>query len=168
MVALVLALGGCGPFGSNDPPSAAPSKAKLAKALAGAPAPLAATHRQANQLVGGGRAAFEARLAKLRGYPVVVNKWAAWCAPCRAEFPHFQRLALRYGKRIAFLGVNSEDHDGDARKFLRAYPVTYPSYSDGSGKIAASINAGLAFPTTVFIDRKGKVVIAHPGQYRNE
>lgn len=161
----MVALGGCG---SDDPPSAAPSKQRVERALAGSPPALDSTHRQANELLSGGRSAFEARLAKLRGHPVVVNKWASWCAPCRAEFPIFQRMGLRFGKRVAFIGVNSEDVDADAKKFLGRYPVTYPSYLDGDGKIAASINAGVAFPTTVFIDSKGKIVISHPGQYRKE
>lgn len=161
----MVALAGCG---VDDPPSAGLSKAEVERALKGSPKPLAAIHRQSNQLLGGGKKAFEARLEELRGYPVVVNKWASWCSPCRAEFPHFQRLALRYGKRVAFLGVNSEDEDAAAKKFLSRYPVPFPSYVDGNGRIAASINAGVAFPSTVFIDRKGKVVISHPGQYRNE
>jgi len=164
-LALVTAIAGCG---GDEPPSAAPSQQRVEHALAGSPPALAAVHDQANELLGGGRTAFDAQLEKLQGHPVVVNKWASWCAPCRAEFPIFQRVGLRYGKRVAFLGVNSEDVDADAKKFLGRYPVTYPSYLDGDGKIAGSINAGVAFPTTVFIDRKGKVVVSHPGQYRKQ
>jgi hypothetical protein len=69
---------------------------------------------------------------------------------------------------VAFIGLTSEDVDADARKFLGKFPVAYPSYIDGNGKLAASVNAGVAFPTTVFIDRKGKVVSFHPGVYRDE
>src|SRR4051812_40437556 len=101
---IALALAGCG---GSDPPSAAPSKERAERALAGSPPALASIHRQANQLLGGGTSAFDARIEQLRGHPVVVNKWASWCAPCRAEFPIFQRVGLRYGKRVGFLGVNS-------------------------------------------------------------
>jgi cytochrome c biogenesis protein CcmG/thiol:disulfide interchange protein DsbE len=168
LLVVVPVLAGCGGCGSNNPESAAPPRKELERALAGSPPALADLHRQANELVGGGRKAFEARLLKLRGHPVVVNKWASWCAPCRAEFPLLQRASVRYGKRIAFLGVNSEDNDGNARKFLARFPVSYPSYVDGDGRAAAAVNAGVAFPTTVFIDAAGKVVYSHPGQYRTE
>src|SRR4051812_40738114 len=118
-LACTIALAGCAGSASEKPRSAAPRPAAAKQALAGSPAPLAELHRQANQLLGGGKSAFTARLAALRGYPVVVNKWASWCAPCRSEFPFFQRQALKRGKEIAFLGVDSNDNDGDARDFLR-------------------------------------------------
>jgi thiol-disulfide isomerase/thioredoxin len=126
---------------------------------------LAALHRQANQLLFGGKPAFSARLASLRGYPVVVNKWGSWCGPCRGEFPAFQRASLQLGKKVAFLGLDGNDNNDDARKFLKSYPVSYPSYSDPDVSIAASIRAAIAFPTTVFFDRRGKLVYSHPGPY---
>ena len=100
------------------------------KALAGSPPPLAALHRQGNELLGGGQDAYEKRIAALRGYPVVVNVWASWCGPCRFEFPTLQRLSAKYGKQVAFLGVDSEDSDDAARTFLAEAPVPYPSYTD--------------------------------------
>ena len=93
-----------------------------AKALAGAPAPLAALHRQGNDLLGGGRAAYEKRIESLRGYPIVVNVWASWCGPCRFEFPALQRMPAKYGKRVAFLGIDLEDSDDAARTFLDSPP----------------------------------------------
>ena len=100
------------------------------QALAGAPPPLASLYRQANRLLPGGLNAFDARLKGLRGHPVVVNKWASWCGPCREEFPWFQDLSARLGKRVAFLGVNSNDSSAAAKTFLGEFPVPYPSYSD--------------------------------------
>src|SRR5918999_6370786 len=97
---LLLLAGGCG---SDEPESAAPSKERTREALRGAPSPLARLHAQSNELLDGGAGAFRARLRQLRGHPVVVNKWASWCGPCRAEFPFFQRQALKRGKRMAFL-----------------------------------------------------------------
>ena len=165
VIALVVALlaAGCG---ESEPKSQAPSQAEVKQALNGAPPKLQALHNQANQLIGGETGEFQDRMTELRGYPVVVNKWASWCAPCRGEFPAFQRAALRYGKRVAFLGLDGQDNDGNARKFLKSFPVTYPSYRDPDLKIAPKIQAGVAFPTTVFFDEHGKLIYAHPGPYK--
>ena len=155
-------IAGCG---SSAPRSAAPSERHVAHALSGSPPPLTALHRQAAQLLGGGTDAFKARLATLRAHPVVVNKWASWCGPCRSEFPFFQRLSVDLGKRVAFLGVDAEDNDSDARRFLRRYPVSYPSYSDPDQKVAKVMDATLAFPTTAFYDASGKLQFVHQGAY---
>ena len=159
-------LAGCG--SGAAPRSAAPSPAGAARALAGSPPPLAALHSQASRLLDGGARAFRARLAGLRGHPVVVNKWASWCGPCRFEFPFFQRLGVQLGRRVAFLGVDAEDNDGDAGGFLRRYPVTYPSYRDPDQKIARVFGATLAFPTTAFYDAAGRLTFVHQGAYASE
>ena len=155
-------LAGCG---SSDPKSNAPSKAQIQQAFAGSPPKLTALHSQASQLLDGGKAAFQARLQQLRGYPVVVNSWGSWCAPCRGEFPVFQKVAVQLGKRVAFLGLDGQDNDGNARSFLKKFPVTYPSYKDPDVKIANSIRAGGFYPTTTFFDKRGKLVYSHPGPY---
>jgi cytochrome c biogenesis protein CcmG/thiol:disulfide interchange protein DsbE len=163
--AIALGLPACG---SDEPRSAAPSDAAARKALAGAPAQLAGLHAQSNELLDGGPKAFEQRLARLKGHPVVVNKWASWCDPCRRELPHFQRLALKHGKRIAFLGVDSNDNDGDAREFLEEFPVSYPSYKDPDLKVSAVFNGVAAFPTTAFYDSKGELAYVKQGVYLEE
>jgi cytochrome c biogenesis protein CcmG, thiol:disulfide interchange protein DsbE len=160
IVALAITKGG-----SSHPESAAPSKAAEAKAFEGSPPALAALHRDAGQLLGGGTDAFKQRLASLKGHPVVVNKWAAWCGPCREEFPVFQKVSVEYGKKVAFLGVDSNDNDGDAKTFLKQFPVSYPSYSDPNLKIAASMDAVGAFPTTVIYNSQGKIATTHLGPY---
>jgi thiol-disulfide isomerase/thioredoxin len=157
-------LAGCG----SQPKSAAPSKTAAAKALRSSPPPLAALHDQASRLLGGGTAAFKRRIASLRGYPVVVNKWAAWCGPCRVEFPVFQRASVALGTKVAFLGVDSNDVDGDARAFLKKYPVSYPSYSDPHLKIALVMDAVGAFPTTVIYNSSGRIANTHLGPYASQ
>ena len=164
LLAAVLLLAGCGD--SEGPgESSAPD---YATALAGAPPPLAALHDQANELLDGGVPAFRARLEELRGYPVIVNKWASWCGPCREEFPAFQELSGRYGKRIAFLGVDTDDGEDAAKTFLEQYPVPYPSYNDPDAAIAEEMTATLGYPATAFYDRRGKLVYLKQGPYSSE
>lgn len=165
-IAAVGALQGCS-SGDSTPTSAA-NPAADKRALAGAPAPLAAIHRQANQLLDGGKDAYEKRIKQLRGYPVVVNKWGAWCGPCRAELPYFQRLAVKHGKKIAFLGVDFNDSDSAARDLLKEEPLTYPSYKDPDGEISNEINGPQATPVTTFYDSKGGIAYTHQGAYLNQ
>jgi cytochrome c biogenesis protein CcmG, thiol:disulfide interchange protein DsbE len=150
--------------GADDPESRAVDPAQLK----GAPAPLANLHSQANELVGGGKDAFEARIDALRGYPVVVNKWASWCAPCRSEFPYFQEQAGRLAKKVAFIGVVSNDNDGNARDFLEQLPVPYPSYKDPDLEIAQLFKCPQCFPTTAIYDSKGELAHVKYGEYAEE
>ncbi len=136
--------------------------------LAGAPAPLAALHERANQLLPGGEASFERRLAGLEGHPVVINKWAAWCGPCRAEAPILQRQGVEHGRRIAFLGIDWRDSTSSARDFLERHPLPFPSYVDPDGKIAAALKMPNNIPVTVFLDERGKLAYLHQGGYRTE
>jgi cytochrome c biogenesis protein CcmG/thiol:disulfide interchange protein DsbE len=161
LLAVTFAVAGCGSSQSEggDHPD-------YRRALAGSPAPLAALHRQANELLPGGIDAYGERIAALRGYPAVVNVWASWCGPCRFEFPHFQRAAAAYGKRIAFLGIDSQDSADAARTFLREEPVPYPSYEDPDEEIADSVDA-FALPATSFYDRRGELVYTKQGNYEN-
>jgi thiol-disulfide isomerase/thioredoxin len=109
--------------------------------------------------------AFERRLAALRGHPVVINKWASWCNPCRAEFPALQRIATARGKRVAFLGVDGHDPTRPARRFLAQFPVPYPSYVDPDEKIARKLGAPGNYPITVFVDSRGSIAFRHQGSY---
>lgn len=141
------------------------SLADQQRRLAGAPPALAALHAQAGDLLGGGKAAVRARIAALRGRPLVVNKWASWCGPCRAEFPFFQHAGASFGKQVAFLGLNSGDNDAAAARFLKRFPVSYPSYTDPKEKAALALGAGANYPITIFYDAAGKQQYLHQGGY---
>ena len=137
------------------------------RALAGAPPPLADLYAQANEILPGGPAAYERRLEELCGHPVVVNKWASWCGPCRFEFPFFQSQAAKRGKEIAFLGVDSYDEQAATETFLEQLPVPYPSYFDPDREIEAELDS-TEFPATAFYDSGGELVFVHRGGYQDE
>jgi cytochrome c biogenesis protein CcmG, thiol:disulfide interchange protein DsbE len=159
----VSALAACG--GDEEPAPAAPD---YETALRDAPPPLAALYDEANELLDGGAPAFEARLDGLRGYPVVVNKWASWCGPCRQEFPWFQSLSAKHGDEVAFLGVNSNDGSETAADFLADYPLPYPSYADPKLEVAAVFDAPTEFPATAFYDSDGELRFVRRGGYGDE
>ena len=158
-------LAGCGSVAHN----AAPSAAQLRADLRGSPPKLVALHRQANTLLGGGAAALQARLRALRGTPVVVTQWGAWCDACQAEYPYFQQLSAKLGSRVAFIGNDVKDSAADAKGWMRRFPVSFPSYSDPGGAIALALSRFYALDThvTYLYTRKG-VQFAHVGKYLSE
>ncbi|HZC12803.1 MAG TPA: TlpA disulfide reductase family protein [Thermoleophilaceae bacterium] len=120
------------------------------------------------RFLAGGREAFERRIAAERGKPVVVNKWASWCAPCRFEFPFLQSQERKRAGEVVFLGVNSNDNRGDAEDFLAEYPVKFPHFEDPNLEVAASFDAVQAFPATAYYDSKGELAFVHQGGYPSE
>jgi cytochrome c biogenesis protein CcmG, thiol:disulfide interchange protein DsbE len=114
----------------------------------------------------GGREAFEKYVEKQRK-PVVVNRWASWCGPCRLEFPILRSQAEKRKGRVVFVGVDSMDHRGDAKEFLKEQPVPFKHFDDPKLEIAAAFNA-VAFPTTAFYDSRGELEFVHQGPYVTE
>lgn len=156
VAALVLA--GCGQsVSSSTGPAPTPAREPALRKI----------QSQDSRILDGGVPAFKARVAALRGHPLVVNQWASWCPPCRREFPYFQRAAARLGGRVAFLGVDAADNRGDAEKFLKSFPTPYPHYFDPDNKIDRLFRGGAAWPTTAFYSAEGKLIYTHPGAYRN-
>lgn len=171
-----LAVGvGCGERGDTvDPGSADPESAvTLEEATApvenGVPE-LTSIRGDANAILDDGLDGFDARLAELEaaGVPVVVNKWASWCGPCREEFPDFQSLAIEQGGEVAFIGLLSDDGPDTGETFLRDFPLPYPSYLDSDQEIASDRDIAREFPTTLFIDSEGAVAYTKVGPYTSE
>jgi cytochrome c biogenesis protein CcmG, thiol:disulfide interchange protein DsbE len=171
LAVIALVVVGLSQAGGSSAPAAKAGTFDLDSALAdlrGAPPPLAGLHRRANQLVPATPRSFKAELRALRGHPVVVNKWASWCGPCRHEFPFFQHVSAAHGRTVAFVGLNSNDSASDARAFLHQFPVPYPSFEDPKSQIANAIGAPANFPITVFLDRHGRQAFIRQGNYRSQ
>jgi cytochrome c biogenesis protein CcmG/thiol:disulfide interchange protein DsbE len=165
---VVIGLSQAGSQGGTPKKTEAPTGGAAQTALRGSPPALASLHRQASQLLPGGKAAFTRRRASLTGHPVVVNGWASWCGPCRFEFPFFQAEAVRFGKQVAFVGLDVTDNGSDAKRFLSEFPVPYPSYVDQRGTAMQSLVPTAGLPNTVYFDARGHQTYVHQGGYPSQ
>jgi cytochrome c biogenesis protein CcmG/thiol:disulfide interchange protein DsbE len=107
-------------------------------------------------------------LADLRGRVLVLNFWASWCGPCRAEAPELEAVWERYRSAgVVILGVNIQDREAAARAFLAETRTTFANVVDASG--ATSIAYGIyGVPETFVIDGEGRIRFRHVGAIRAE
>ena len=106
-------------------------------------------------------------LAEYIGKPMVINFWASWCFPCRREAPILERAAKRYADRVVFIGVDVRDFNGDAKKFVADYGVSYPIAYDGPGKLWEPWGI-TGLPETFFVDRSGTIVAHKVGEIADD
>jgi peroxiredoxin len=97
-------------------------------------------------------------LSDFKGTPVILNFWATWCGPCRAEFPDFQRASVDNAGRLVIIGVNhtSADQADRVPDFLNDFGITFPILLDEDGEVVETYRI-LGLPTTIFIDSNGVV-----------
>lgn len=102
-------------------------------------------------------------LKLLRGRGVVLNFWASWCKPCKAEARVLEREWLRYRSRgVIFVGIDYHDLSSEALKFIAAHGLTFPMLKDGSGNVTASYGISQV-PETYVLDATGKIVAHFAG-----
>ncbi len=105
----------------------------------------------------------------LRGEVVVLNFWASWCAPCRAEAPVLNEVATRTADQgVRFVGINVKDELESARAFERKQEVGYPSLYDQPGRLLLQFRRAIPQtpPTTLVLDRQGRIAGFFAGAVR--
>jgi len=104
----------------------------------------------------------EVSLADYRGQPVVLNFWATWCPPCRAEVPHFQDAARKYNGQAAILGIDQGEPLAVVADFAATYGLTYPLLLDPSNVVNRDYGVA-ALPTTIFVGFDGVIREVYTG-----
>ena len=104
------------------------------------------------------------RLASARGQVVVLNFWASWCEPCRAEMPSLEQLATRFeAQRLQVLALNFRETDGAIRRFIDQTACRLPILRDPDGAAAKAYGVRI-FPSTVVIGRNSRAAFSVVGE----
>jgi cytochrome c biogenesis protein CcmG/thiol:disulfide interchange protein DsbE len=119
------------------------------------------------EIVPGSVDTLKATLHALEGKPVVVNFWATWCIPCRAEMPRLAAVATKYKDSVHFLGVDVEDDTNSAETFARQRGVRYPMMSDARGAIRRDQRI-VGLPVTQFYRSDGALAFVNNGEIKQE
>lgn len=98
-------------------------------------------------------------LSEFRGKPLIINVWASWCGPCRAEMGSLENLARRYGgKQFNVIGISTDDYRDRAVMFLFQTKTTFPNFIDLKPFPLENMLGADRLPLTVLVDAKGKVL----------
>lgn len=157
VLAASILLAGCGSSAAGDDAAGTSFVAGDGSIVLIAPEDRGAAPDLAGQTLEGG----DFRLADHLGEVVVINVWASWCAPCRAEAPVLEAVWRDVkDDGVQFVGLDTRDNDEAARAFLQAYDITYPNVIDADGRLQLLFSDTLppqAIPSTLVIDREGRV-----------
>jgi len=155
---LIILLAGCGWIWFSRVPSALTSSERIAAPQESFLAPgFSLTTLSGDEII----------LSDLLGYPVIINFWASWCPPCRAEMPAFQQVYEEYQDRgliLAAVNATNQDSISDAIDFAATNHLTFPILLDISGSVSRKYNLH-SLPTTIFVDREGviqKIIVGGP------
>lgn len=96
------------------------------------------------------------------GMPAVVNIWASWCLPCRSEAPLLEEAHTRYGDAIEFIGVDVQDTQGGAKRFLAEFGLGFQHYFDRDRSVPNSYGV-IGTPATLFFAPHGELLSVHSG-----
>jgi thiol-disulfide isomerase/thioredoxin len=103
------------------------------------------------------------KLSELRGKPLIINVWASWCGPCRAEMGSLERLSRRFGgKQFNIIGISTDDDAGAAAAFLAQAKVTFDNYLDRNLLLENMLGAD-TIPLTLLVDAHGRVLMKFHG-----
>lgn len=142
-------------------PSLAPLRARAA--LQPCPTGVGALPDLELACLGGGPAVRLA--APATGTPTLVTIYGSWCAPCAQETPLLVQLAARAGRRLALLGVDTEDDPQAALYFAIDFRAHWPSVVDEQGAVLRHFGSGP--PVTLFVDGTGRVASVHQGRFHS-
>jgi peroxiredoxin len=109
--------------------------------------------------------------ADLAGDVAVLNFWGSWCAPCRVETPEFQTVYTEVADSgVRFLGLNVKDQEQQATAFVQTKGITFPSLFDPKGEVALAFRdyPANAIPSTIVLDRDGRVAAVYTGEVRQD
>ena len=103
--------------------------------------------------------------ANYQGKPLVINIWASWCGPCRAEMGSLQRLASRYnGKQFNIIGISTDDYRERANTFIDKTEISFENYLDNNLLLENMLGAN-TIPLTLLVNADGKVLLKVRGAY---
>lgn len=105
------------------------------------------------------------KLSDFKGKPLIINVWASWCGPCRAEIGSLERLAQLYnGKEFNLIGISTDDYRNKAMAFIEQTEITFENFIDSKLYLENMLGAN-TIPLTIFVDADGRVLEKVRGSY---
>lgn len=105
------------------------------------------------------------KFSDYKGKPLIINVWASWCGPCRAEMGSLERLARRYnGKQFNVIGISTDDDHKAAAAFIRQSKISFENFIDSNVFLENMLGAN-TIPLTILVDAQGRVLEKARGAY---